>query len=227
MRNASHRPLAILAIAGALVLAATAPAAPVLAKEGLAAELDAPVAGGTPGGTKLLIGMTVTVLDEGTKHLVDGSPLYVRLIGPDGAATRALAQQGAPGHYTARVEVPASGVADIEVGIDGSTDMPLGITGTAIVPGAITARTAQVAPLVTPITPLAHASAAAPPVAASAGRGSAGRLAHPAGRHRVGRTAPARGGPRGPDPAHRRRGRREPPIQVPVGRAAPGVRPRW
>ena len=166
MRDISHRPRSILAIAGALVLAATALAAPVLAKEGHAAALDAPVAGGTPGGTKLLIGMTVTVLDEGTTHLVDGTPIYVRLIGPDGSATRAPAQQGAPGHYTARVEVPASGVADIEVGIDGSTDMPLAITGTAVVPGAISARTAQVAPAVTPITPLARASAAAPPVAA-------------------------------------------------------------
>ncbi len=111
MRNSSHRSLRVLAIAGALVLAATALAAPALAKEGLAAELDAPVAGGTPGGTKLLIGMTVTVLDEGTRHLVDGSPIYIRLVGPDGAVTRAMAQQGAPGHYTARIEVPASGVA--------------------------------------------------------------------------------------------------------------------
>lgn len=166
MRHASHRPRSILAIAGALVLVTATFAAPVLAKEGLAAELDVPVAGGTPGGTTLLIGMTVTVLDEGTRHLVDGTPIYVRLIGPDGAATRALAQQGAPGHYTARVEVPGSGVADIEVGINGSTDLPLAITGTAVVPGAIAAGTAQVAPIVTRITPVSRASAAAPPVAA-------------------------------------------------------------
>ncbi|HEY6569542.1 MAG TPA: hypothetical protein VIZ22_04590 [Candidatus Limnocylindrales bacterium] len=165
MRNPSHRPHRILAIAGALVLGATALAAPVLAKEGMAAELDAPVAGGTPGGTTLLIGMTVTVLYDGTQHLVDGSTLYVGLIGPDGAATRAMAQEGARGHYTARVEVPASGVAGIEVGFDGSTDRPLMITGTAIVPGAITARTAQVAPVVTPITPIARASAGPPVVA--------------------------------------------------------------
>lgn len=156
---------ALLAAAG-LVLAASA--VPVLAKEGFLATLDAPIGRDTPGGTTLLVGVTVTFPDGNVTHMVEGSPVYVRLTGPDQTTTWELGKEGPTGgHYTVRIDVPASGVAAVEVGMHGTSDLPFEVVGTALVPGGISARTAQVAPALAPaITPFARASAPAgvPPV---------------------------------------------------------------
>ena len=136
----------ILSLATVLALTA-APTA--LAKEWLEGTLDAPIAMGTPGGTEIIVGITVVAPDHetGEMHPVDGSPIYVRLTGPDGATTRAAATwDRIPGHYTARIAIPEGGARDIEIGIDGTTDMPMMLTSDPFAFGPITARTAQLAP---------------------------------------------------------------------------------
>ncbi len=71
--------IAALGLAAASVGAAAVPA---LAKEGLDARFDAPIALGTPAGTELLVGVTVSALDEDGVHPVYGSPIVLILSGP-------------------------------------------------------------------------------------------------------------------------------------------------
>jgi hypothetical protein len=132
--------------------------------------LDAPIAMGTPGGTEILVGLSVVTPDPetGELHPVEGSPVYVRLTGRDGATTRAIAAgDPLPGHYTARITIPAGGARDIEVGIDGTSDMPMVLAGDPFAPGQITARTAQLAPPASsaPVDPAPPVADAAEPAA--------------------------------------------------------------
>lgn len=165
-----------LALVAVLLLAAV----PAVAKEGLTARLDAPIAMGTPPGTEILVGMTVTVPGEVGDHPVEGTPMYLKLIGRDGAVTRAAgAADRTPGHYTMRIAIPDGGVRDIEIGIHGSSDLPIMLVNDPFTFGGVTAATAQLAPPVPPmLTPLprtvetaplpAPASPAAPGAAATA-----------------------------------------------------------
>ncbi len=141
-------PVAALVAAGVLVLAATAFAAPAVAKGGMQAQLDAPIARETPGGSTLVIGMLLSAFGADETQLLTGLPLEVTLIGEDGTSTSGLAREGAPGHYSVRLEVPASGVADIGVAVRGSSDMLIGFVGMPLVPGPITRGTAQIAPII-------------------------------------------------------------------------------
>lgn len=158
------RPRATIAssfLAGLLaVLLLAAAALPVLAKEFLQATLDAPIAMGTPGGTEILVGMTVTVPDGEVMRPVEGSPIYLKLVGRDGTFTRASGITDAtPGHYTMRIVVPGGGARRAEVGIHGTTDLPIMLMADPFAFGAITLRTAQVAPaLAPPMTPFPRAS---------------------------------------------------------------------
>jgi hypothetical protein len=152
------------AVFAALVLAAVA-AGPILAKEGFQARLDAPIGRDTPGGTTLLVGMTVTFPDGSVVHPVEGSPIYLELVGRDGASVRAMGREDASGHYLAQIEVPPTGIASVAIGIRGTSDLPIVLQGTALVSGGITARTAQVAPAPTPaLTPVIGASVAPPAI---------------------------------------------------------------
>ena len=165
MHTSIRRTAAVPAVVAALAIALTAFAAPVLAKEALDAQLEAPIARDTPGGTTLLLGVWLTMTDETGTHDVDGSPVYVRMTGPDGGSTVARATQTRPGHYAARITVPASGVKAVQVGMDGSTSTPYNLVGFTVVPGSISARTAQVAPPEpVAIAPVARASVPAPRV---------------------------------------------------------------
>jgi len=149
------------ATVAALAMALMAFAAPALAKEALDAQLEAPIARDTPGGTILLLGVRVTMTDATGTHDIDASPVYVRLTGPDGDSSLALATQSRPGHYTVRVTVPVGGVKAVEVGMHGSPDLPYNLVGFTIVPGSISAKTAQVAPPLPAATaPVARATAA-------------------------------------------------------------------
>ena len=153
MHTSIRRPAAVPAVVAALALA----------KEALDAQLVAPIARDTPGGTTLLLGVWLTMTDQTGTHDIDGSPVYVRVTGRDGESSLALATQTTSGHYAARITVPASGVKGVEVGMHGSTDVPFNLVGFTIVPGSITARTAQVAPPdPVAIAPLARASVPAP-----------------------------------------------------------------
>jgi hypothetical protein len=170
MRTARH-PLAAAASLAAVAILLLAAAAPALAKEGLEARLDAPIARDTPGGTELLVGMVVTVPDGGVDHPVEGTPVYLKLVGPDGSSSWQMGRQERtpPGHYTMRIVVPEGGVASIEVGIHGTTDLPITVMEGALVAGGITPTTAQVAPPpAAAIKPLPRASAPAPVAVAPA-----------------------------------------------------------
>lgn len=156
---------AIVPVAG-LGFAAIAGGSPVVGKEMIAARFDAPIAWATPGGTTLLVGLTVTLAAGDTEDPIEGSPVYLLFNAPDRTTTLAFGREGPAGHYTFRIDVPAGGIRDVEVGIRGNTSLPVSIVGTALVPGGITARTAQVAPAPVPATTrIARATSPAAPAA--------------------------------------------------------------
>lgn len=144
--------------------------APVAAKQWLEARFDAPIAMDTPGGTEILVGITVTAPAEEGINPVVGSPVYLKLTGRYGDTTRAAAAgDRAPGHYTVRIAIPAGGARDAEIGLHGTMDAPMMIMNDPFTFGSITARTAQLAPpLAAPdvVQPAASVAAPAPaPVA--------------------------------------------------------------
>lgn len=165
MRQLSrHRTTIVSAFLAGLLLA---PAVlPALAKEELLATFDAPIAMGTPGGTEILVGMMVTVPDGDVAHPVEGSPIYLRIFGPDKAFTEASGRIDAtPGHYAMRIAIPEGGARRVEVVIRGTTDLPIMLANDPLTFGGIKARTAQLAPapapaLAPPITPFPRASVA-------------------------------------------------------------------
>ena len=155
-RRATPTALA-LALALAALLAVSAPA---LGKEGMEASLDAPIGMGTPEGTVLTIGITVTMLGDPTQP-IDGSPIYLRLLGRDGASTREAASgTRTPGYYTVRIAVPEGGARGVEIGLHGTYDLPILVTGEKLVFGGITPRTAQAVSLDAAEAPVVPASPA-------------------------------------------------------------------
>src|SRR4051794_6895443 len=110
-----RRSIAPLLAVVTLLALLTAPA--TLGKEWLEARVDAPIAMGTPAGTEILVGISVLAPDpeSGGMHAVEGSPMYVKLTGPDGAATRAAAAADrTAGHYTARIAIPEGRARGVE-----------------------------------------------------------------------------------------------------------------
>jgi hypothetical protein len=164
MRPAVHANVTRLATITALavLLVFAAGAIPAVAKEGMLARLDAPIALGAEPGTELLVGITVTVPDAGVDRPVEGSPIQLVLTGRDGSTTRAAgAVDGTPGHYVVRVTVPAGGVRRAEVVMHGTSDLPIVLAEDPFAFGPVTARTAQVAPPLAPApTPFPRASTA-------------------------------------------------------------------
>jgi len=167
MRKHTRRPLAQImgaALAGLLAAVLVAAAAlPVLAKEGLEARLDAPLGRDTPAGTAMIVGMMVTAPDGAVSRPVEGSPIYLKLIGGDGSSTRAAGDVDTiRGHYTMRILVPEGGIEGIEVGMHGTTDLPITVVGSPLVVGGVTGATTQVAPALAPaVTQPPRESAAA------------------------------------------------------------------
>ena len=90
--------------------------------------------------------------DRGGINPVVGSPIYLKLTGRYGDTTRAAAAgDRTPGHYTVRIADPGRRRARGEIGIHGTSDLPMMIMNDPFTFGAITARTAQLAPpLATP-----------------------------------------------------------------------------
>ena len=165
MRTASLATSATIAARTALavLLVLAAGAVPALAKEGMLARLDAPIALGTPPGAELLVGVTVTISDAGIDRPVEGSPIQLVLTGREGSSMRAAgAPEGKPGHYVMRITVPAGGARRAEVVMHGTSDLPIALTDDPFAFGSVTAGTAQVAPpLKAAMTPFPRASAAA------------------------------------------------------------------
>jgi hypothetical protein len=93
-----------------------------LAKEGGLVTLAAPIPRDAEPGSSLTVTFTVTVPDQ-TGHMVPffGSPMVLKLIGPDGTTTEAMgAERGTPGTYTATIRVPSSGISSAIFGIRGT-----------------------------------------------------------------------------------------------------------
>lgn len=164
-RRTTTRLGTVPALLAALALAAVA-AGPALAKEGFQAFLDAPIGRDTPGGTTLLVGVSVIFPEGSVAHPVEGSPLYLELVGRDGSSVREMGREDKSGHYVVRIEVPPAGVGSVQIGVRGTSDLPIELLGLTLVPGGIDAQTAQAAPPLAPAaTPLARASVAPPAVA--------------------------------------------------------------
>ena len=152
---------AVAALAAAVALLAIA-VAPAAAKESLQARLEAPISFQSPPGSVLLVAVIVTVPDGPQQHPVDGSPIWLRLIGPNGDATEAPGRMGTgAGRYEMRITVPPGGPRRLDVFMKGSSDMPILLEGDPFTFRPIGAGTAQLAAPLAVSTPAVRASAPA------------------------------------------------------------------
>jgi hypothetical protein len=108
----------------AIVAAATALAAPAaFAKEGAQAHLLAPLPRHPAPGRLITVRWTVDVAGPGGRREgFNALGMFVRLVGPKGASTTALAREDVGPPYSARIRVPRGGIRAIRFGIHGSTD---------------------------------------------------------------------------------------------------------
>jgi hypothetical protein len=120
MRRRTRLPLlaSLVAIAAVGVMAGT-----VLAKEGAAVSLAQPIPRDAEPGTTISVTFTVTVETATGSSPVYGSPVFVRLIAPDGTSTEGSGREhvSGSGTYTADVVVPAGGIKSAEFGLRGSS----------------------------------------------------------------------------------------------------------
>jgi hypothetical protein len=105
-----------------LVAWALVTALPAGAKEDVQATLTSPVALDAPTGTRLTVTWTLFVVDEdGQRRAFGADGVFVRLLGPSGAASEDVSTGRAhdAGEYEATVLVPEGGIRDIELGLRG------------------------------------------------------------------------------------------------------------
>lgn len=131
------------------LLALLSLAAPVAAKEGMAAELDAPISRDAEPGSTVEVGFDVYVEEPTGRFPVQGSPLFIRFVPPDGGtALEARARETPPGsgHYVASVAVPRGGIGRVEIGLQGEgcdatgcrrSDMLVALVGDVLVAGSV------------------------------------------------------------------------------------------
>jgi hypothetical protein len=114
--------LSMLALVGVAVWALVT-ALPVGAKEDVQATLTSPVALDAPAGTRLTVTWTLFFVDEdGQRRPFGADGVFVRLLGPSGAASEedvATGRAQEAGEYEATVLVPEGGIRDIELGLRG------------------------------------------------------------------------------------------------------------
>jgi hypothetical protein len=113
----SARRIALGAALIALVLAA-----PTAAKEGTTARLTTDVPLDSAPGETFRIAWTLQLPDG---QPFSALPVFVRLHGPDGASTTAIANEEGgygSGEYVARAIVPAGGIERIQIGLRGSSE---------------------------------------------------------------------------------------------------------
>jgi len=118
------RPIRSTLIASlAAVVAVSLLAGAALAKEGAAVTLAQPISRDAPPGSTLEVTFTVTIDTDTGPSPVYGSPVFVRLIAPDGTATEGFGTEKAQasGTYTAEVVVPAGGIKSAEFGMRGES----------------------------------------------------------------------------------------------------------
>ena len=105
------------------VVAVVAMAGVALAKEGAAVTLAAPIPRDAEPGSTISVTFTVAIETATGSSPVYGSPVFVRLIAPDGTTTEGAGteQTAGSGTYSASVVVPAGGINSAEFGMAGST----------------------------------------------------------------------------------------------------------
>jgi hypothetical protein len=113
-----------IVLAGGALLALFSGAGTALAKgqEGMAVALTQPIPRDAPPGTTLTVEFAATVATETRPSPVIGSPVFVRLIAPDGTTSEGFGTElrGKPGVYQADVVVPAGGIKSAEFGLRGT-----------------------------------------------------------------------------------------------------------
>jgi len=151
------------AVAGGLaaLVALPLPASLALAKGESAGliRLEAPIPRDAEPGSTLTVEFTASMIDgQGRALPIQGSPIVLKLVGPDGSATEALASPtGAAGSYTATIRVPGSGITSAIFGLRGTAqladgtsslqDLPFDVDGLLL---TTTAHPAQPAATETP-----------------------------------------------------------------------------
>lgn len=117
----------VIALVGIIALAA----APALAKEGAEAKLDTAIPRDAEPGSTIDVGWSVfSTFEDGRQEPIYGSPVYLRLVAPDGRASTEVSGTEKPsgsGHYTASVEVPAGGIGEVIVGMVGEACTSTGV----------------------------------------------------------------------------------------------------
>lgn len=166
MRALNRTPIAAFIALGALLLGASV----ALAKEGATVTLTDPIPRDAAPGSTLEVEFTVMVPGDGGPTPMIGSPVFVRLIAPDGSTTEGFGTEDRvrPGTYLAEVVVPAGGIASAEFGLRGSSYYPDGRTERSdmifVVQGQL--FTTGTAPAAAPLDP----TASSPTTATADGR---------------------------------------------------------
>ena len=113
----------------AALLAAFSLVGVAFAKEGGIVTLTAPIPRDAEPGSTLTVEFKAMFPGSNGMTPVQGSPMVLKLIGPDGATTEAMgAEHGTPGTYVAVIKVPASGIKSAEFGLRGTGTLPDGTT---------------------------------------------------------------------------------------------------
>ena len=125
MSRRSYARSAIVGLVTALSLAV-----PVLAKEGAEAKLDTALPRDAEPGSTVKVGWSVFSIDGDETRPIYGSPVYIRLVGPDGTSATEVMGTEVPrgsGHYTASIQVPEGGIGEVIVGMVGESCVDGGV----------------------------------------------------------------------------------------------------
>ena len=105
-----------------VVLVSLSVTAGASAKEGAQAHLLRPLLKSATPGTLLTVRWSVDVPGEnGKREGMSAVGMFVRLVGPAGASTSALARESVGPPYSARIRVPRGGIRLIRFGVAGTT----------------------------------------------------------------------------------------------------------
>ena len=97
--------------------------------------LAAPIPGDAEPGSTLVVEFTAWTDGANGRIPVEGLPMVVRLLGPDGATTEAVGvETEARGTYRATIPVPAGGIDRVVFGMRGVSVSPDGTTAIADIP---------------------------------------------------------------------------------------------
>jgi hypothetical protein len=112
----------ILVAAAAIAALFSVSALPVFAKEGAIAKLDTAIHRDAEPGSTIDVGWSVFMVTPSGEEPVYGSPIYIKLVAPDGSSTEAggTEKPAGSGHYTASIVVPKGGIQDVVVAMVGT-----------------------------------------------------------------------------------------------------------